>query len=131
MSQENVELSLLAIEAFNRRDLDAFLALMDDGVRADSRLVAIEGGYQGHDGIRRWWDDLFDIVPDFAVEVVDTRDLGNVTLIAVDIHGRAAGSDVPIDESQWQVIEWRETSVTWWAAHKTEAEALEAARLRE
>jgi len=29
MSQENVELSRRAVDAFNRRDLDAFLALMD------------------------------------------------------------------------------------------------------
>ena len=42
MSQENVELTYRAIDAFNRRDLDAYLALMDDDVEAVSRLGAIE-----------------------------------------------------------------------------------------
>jgi ketosteroid isomerase-like protein len=32
MSQENVELARQAFEAFNRRDLDAYLTLMDNDV---------------------------------------------------------------------------------------------------
>jgi hypothetical protein len=48
MSQENVKLAYRATDAFNRRDLDAFLALMDDDVDAVSRIIAIEGGLQGH-----------------------------------------------------------------------------------
>jgi ketosteroid isomerase-like protein len=39
MSQENVELTYRAFDAFNRRDFDAFLALMDDDVEVFSRLV--------------------------------------------------------------------------------------------
>ena len=64
MSQENVELAQQAFDAFNRRDLGAFLALMDADVEALSRLVAMEGGYHGHDGIRLWWQNLFDALPD-------------------------------------------------------------------
>jgi hypothetical protein len=55
MSQENVELVHRLIEAVNRRDLDAALALMDDDVEVASRIVAIEGGLRGHDGVRLWW----------------------------------------------------------------------------
>ena len=53
MSQENVELARRSIDAINRRDLDAYLALVDDDVEAVSRLAPIEGGHHGHDGIRR------------------------------------------------------------------------------
>ena len=48
MSQENVERALELLDAFNRRDLEAFVALADDGIEVESRLVAMEGGYHGH-----------------------------------------------------------------------------------
>jgi hypothetical protein len=54
MSQENVELHYRVIDAVNRRDLDAVLTVMDDDVESVSRIVAVEGGLQGHDGFRRW-----------------------------------------------------------------------------
>jgi ketosteroid isomerase-like protein len=44
MSQENVELAYRAYDAFNRRDWDAFLALMDEDIDVESRLVAMEAG---------------------------------------------------------------------------------------
>lgn len=54
MSQENIELARRGYDAFNRRDLDAFLTLMDEDVEGTSVLVAIEGEQNGRDGIRRW-----------------------------------------------------------------------------
>ena len=66
MSRRNLELYRQSVDAFNRRDLEAFLALMDVDVEAVSRLVAIEGGYRGHDGIRRWWGNLLEAIPDFT-----------------------------------------------------------------
>jgi ketosteroid isomerase-like protein len=63
MSQENVELVKAAYEAFNRRDLDTMLALAHDEVVVESRLVAIEGGYRGLEGVRRWWTNMLDVLP--------------------------------------------------------------------
>ncbi len=75
MSQENVELVHRAIDAVNRRDLAALLAVMDDDVEAAPLMAAMEGGYRGHDGIRRWWENLHDVWPDFSIEVLEVRDL--------------------------------------------------------
>jgi hypothetical protein len=65
MSQENVELVRRAVDAFNRRDLDAFVALTDDDVEVIPRSAALEGRdhYHGHDGVRRWLKDLFGSLP--------------------------------------------------------------------
>jgi ketosteroid isomerase-like protein len=64
MSKENVELYRRGIEAFNRRDLEAFLALAHPDVVGISRVLAIEGGsYRGHDGTREWWKELLDVFP--------------------------------------------------------------------
>jgi SnoaL-like domain len=80
MSQEAVDLVLESYDAFNRRDWDAFVALMDDEVEIESRLVAIEGGYHGHDGLRCWWDDFLGAFPDYTLHIEELRDLGDVTL---------------------------------------------------
>jgi hypothetical protein len=65
MSRKNLDLTLLMYEVFNRRDLDAMLALMHDEVEIESRLVALEGCYHGHEGVRRWWNNLLDGLPDY------------------------------------------------------------------
>ena len=93
MSEENVELAYRAYDAFSRRDWDAFLALMDDEVEVESRLVAMEGGYHGHEGLRRWWNDFLGTFPDYTIEIEELRDLGDVTLGHIRGWGRGAGSD--------------------------------------
>ena len=50
------------------------LALMDDDVEAVSRIVAMEGGLHGHDGMRRWWESWFTPSPTTTIEVVEVRD---------------------------------------------------------
>jgi ketosteroid isomerase-like protein len=131
MSQENVELARQAHDALNRRGLGAFLALMDANVEALPRVVAIEGGYHRHDGIRRWWEHLVDFLPDLVIETVAVRDLGDLTLAAVRIRGHGAGSDTPLEETLWSAAEWRDGKCVSRANHGTEAEALEAVGLRE
>jgi ketosteroid isomerase-like protein len=131
MSQENVELSHQVFDAFNRRDLGAYLELMDAEVEAVPLLVAMTGDYHGHAGIRRWWENLLDVFPDFAVEPVEVRDLGNLTLAALRFGGRGAGSETPFEQAVWQLGEWRDGKCVWWRAYETEAKALEAAGLGE
>ena len=131
MSQENVQAALEAFDAFNRRDLDAMLALMDADVEAVSRLAAIEGGYHGHDGIRRWWGTLLEAFPDFTMEVIEVRDLGNLTLAELRTRGHGAGSDMPVEQTLWHASETRDGKSVWWRIFRTEAEALEAVGLSE
>jgi len=131
MSQDNVELHHRALDAYNRRDLDAVLALMDEDVEAVSRLVAIEGGHHGHAGVRRWWENLFDVLPDITVGVIEVRDFGNLTLAALRLGGHSAGSETPFEEAVWQLAEWRDGKSVWWQVFLTEAKALDAAGLRQ
>jgi ketosteroid isomerase-like protein len=130
MSQENVELVHRALDAFNRRDLDAALELMHSDVEFGSRLAAMEGGYHGHEGIRRWWQTILDTSPDRAIEIVEVRDLGEVTLTLARARGHGAVSYVPYEETIWSVARWRGKKAAWWAVFPTEAEALAAAGLQ-
>lgn len=61
------------------------------------RQAAMEGVYRGDAGIRRWWADLLDVFPDFAVEVIEVRDLGDMTLSALRFLGH--GADTPRSET--------------------------------
>lgn len=131
MSQENVELTHQAFGAFNRRDLDAFLALMDTDVEAGSRLVAMEGGYHGHDGIRQWWQNLLDAIPDYTLEPVQARELEDSTLTTLRTRGHGADSDTPVEDTVWIVADWRDKKVFRWRVLSTEAEALKAVGLSE
>ena len=131
MSQENVELAYRAYDAFNRRDLDRLVALMDAEVDVGSRMAAMEGGYHGHEGIRRWWQDMLDASPDRTVEIVEVRDLGDVTLTEFHARGHGAASDFPYEETIWSVARWRRGKCVLWRPYVTKTDALEAAGLRE
>jgi ketosteroid isomerase-like protein len=131
MSQENVELLHRALDAFNRRHIDAFLMLMDDEVEGVPRIAAIEGSYHGHEGMRRWWKNLLDAFPDFTVEVGEVRDLGDVTVAVVHLRGQGAGGDTPTEATIWYATRWRERKCLWWRTFDTQAAALEAVGLSE
>ncbi|MGZ5320893.1 MAG: nuclear transport factor 2 family protein [Solirubrobacterales bacterium] len=132
MSQENVELTRRAFQAFNDRDLDAVLACLHDEVEAFPRLAAVEGGYRGHDGVRRWWAQLLRTFPDFHVEILEVRDLGGFMVVAaLRLRGHGAESDTPIDAAVWHVNQFRDGKVIRWRVYTSESEALKAAGLRE
>ena len=132
MSQENVELYRQGIDAFNRRDLDAFLALADPDVVGVSRILTLEGRtLRGHDGARQWWDDLLGVFPDFTIEVVSVRDAGRLTVAAQRRRASGEGSAAPFEQLVWQVSEWRDGRVVRWEMYESEQEALEAAGLQE
>jgi hypothetical protein len=128
MSQENVERALELIEAFNRRDLDAFMALTHVQIDVDSQLVAMEGG---HKGLRRGWESFLGAFRDYNLEVEELRDLGDVTLAHIRGWGHGAGSATPLVDPFWIPMRWRDEKLVWWRNCSTEAEALEAVELSE
>jgi hypothetical protein len=68
----------------SRRSGTGSLALMDSGVEFTPYERAVEGlgPYCGHAGVRSWWEESFEVLPDLTVEVQEVRDLGDRTLVA-------------------------------------------------
>jgi hypothetical protein len=99
VSQENVDRALELLDAFHRRDLDAFMALADDQIEVESRLVPMEGGYHGHEGLRRWWKTFLGAFPDYNLEVEELRDLGDVTL--AHMRGWGHGAETA---TRWSIL---------------------------
>jgi ketosteroid isomerase-like protein len=141
MLEENVEPAYRAFDAINRRNLGTLLALMDDDVDVVSRIVSMDGGLRGHDGMRRslrghdgmrrWWENLFNVFPDYDIEVVDVGALGNRIVAALRALGSDEGSDVPLEDTIWLASRWRHGKCVWWRTFYTRDEALEAAGLSE
>jgi ketosteroid isomerase-like protein len=131
MSRDNVERHRRALDAVNRRDLDALLVLMDDDVDAVSRIVAMEGGLRGHEGIRRWWEGWLDAFPDYAMEVGEVLDTGDATVAAIRGLGHGAGSAMPVEDVIWQAARWRDGKCVWWRTFYTREEALQAVGVSE
>ena len=131
MSQENVEFHRRAIDAFNRRDLSTYLAMMDAEVEFTPYEVWVQGGepYRGHAGVRRWWEESLAVFPDLRAEIHEVRDFGDRTFASGRLRAQGAGSGASIERQMWLANEWRDGKTVWWCSFETEAEALEAAEL--
>ena len=133
MSQ-NIELLYRSYDALNRRDLDAYLALLDPEVEFTPRISEMESGssFCGHGGIREWWRTLFAVFPDFRSEVLDVREPRRDSLIVrIRVRGHGVEGGVPFEEVWWQAIKARDGKAIWCRNFGTEAEALDAFGLPE
>jgi hypothetical protein len=87
--------------------------------------------YRGHDGMRTWANDLFSAFPDFSAEVLEARDLGDLVVGTVRIHGQGAGSDVSSEQTVWYASQWRDGKLLWYSAFESESESVKAVGLRD
>ena len=127
MAADHVETIDRAVDAFNRRDIDDFLALIAPDVEFVPAVVVMEGRYRGHDGARRWWRDLFAVFPDWRA-TADVRPVGRLTLAAIRVSGHGGESGAPVDQTIWQVAAFApDGRVARMANHATEADALRTA----
>jgi ketosteroid isomerase-like protein len=76
MSQENFKVVREAVAALNQRDVDAYVACCADDVRLLPPTAAVEGAYEGRSGIRRFFADIQDAVPDFRLNVERMEAIG-------------------------------------------------------
>ena len=68
------ETVLRAIDAYNRRDLDALLAEMHPEIELKPPLTALAGNvYRGHDGVAAWLADLDETFERTRIEPVESR----------------------------------------------------------
>ena len=108
MVDSNVELTRRIFDAFNDRDQDALLVLQAEDVVVESRLSALEGAYHGHEGVRRWWDDLLGTFGDYRLEVDEMHEVSGGTISYVRAAATSAESATPLFDPYWIAMQWRE-----------------------
>jgi ketosteroid isomerase-like protein len=114
VSDAHVELTRRAFQAFNDRDIDVFLEVMAEDVQASPILAGVEGGYRGHEGMRRWWSALADAFPDIVAEIEEIEDKGDRTVTRTRLHGHGAESSTPFDTVVRHEADWRDGKCVAW-----------------
>jgi hypothetical protein len=109
VSNQNVELHRRAIEAFNVHEAEALIAICDPNIEFHSAMTVPGGaGYHGHDGVRRWLDDLEDVWgSELRIEPEAFFDLGEHTLAWQVLRGRGQQSGADVTLPSAAVSRWR------------------------
>jgi ketosteroid isomerase-like protein len=134
MSQANVETFKRFVDAFNRRDVEAIVGVVDAGVEwRPAAPVALRGeatAYRGHAGISEGLRDLHDSFADLQIEVSEFREVGDRVLGTGRIRTRGKGSGAEFDSVFGAVIEFEDGKATQIRSYLDLGEALEAAGIR-
>ena len=101
MSERNVESLRAFIDAFNTRDVEAFIAYCHPDIEFHSVFATVFGDiYHGHDGVRTFFRDLAEAWDEYSVGSEVYFDLGECTLTFLLLHARGrhsgAGATTPV-----------------------------------
>jgi ketosteroid isomerase-like protein len=115
----NVELHRRANDAFNRRDVEAYIAYCDPQIELHSAVTVPGGGvYHGHDGVRRWHRDLQDVFGDeIRVRPEAYFDLGEHTITFHVLEGRGQRSGADVATPAAHVCRWRDGPIVYFKGY--------------
>jgi ketosteroid isomerase-like protein len=134
MSQESVEIVRRWWEGFNEDGMPP-LSLCDDKIEINMPPdFPVRGLFQGHDGVRRWRGQVFEIVDNPRVvpeEIVDVHGDGETVLMLLRAIGSARFTGLEM-EFEWAAI-WtiRNGKVVHAQGYMSRADAIEVAGLSE
>ena len=126
MSERNVELHRCVYEAFNSRDVEAFIAYCDPKIELHSGLTMPGGAiYHGHDGVRRWHRDVEEAFGDeIRVEPEAYFALGERTIGFHILRGRGRQSGVEVTGPYAHVFTWHEGALFHFKGYPRREDAL-------
>jgi ketosteroid isomerase-like protein len=135
MAGQNAELLERAVDAYNRRDLDALLRELDPEIEWVPALPGLLGEeapvYRGHAGMAQMLDDLFEVLDEIHFEYADVRDLGDRVIAIGHIRVRGKASGVETESPYANVAELRDGKGIRIRGYLDPAEALAAVGLAE
>ena len=134
MSQENVEVVRRWWDGFNNTGMPP-LSLCDERIEIrNPHDFPVRGPFHGHQGVRDWRDQVFEIFDDVAIEaeeIIDVTDDGETVVMLLRARGTAHQSGIDIDFPWAAVWTIRDGKLLLAQGYLTRAEALEAAGLSE
>jgi ketosteroid isomerase-like protein len=132
VSQENVEIVRRAWEAFNRGDLDAFMAdVAEDAEFEEDPAFPEAGVFRGRDEVVAYVRGFQEQMRDHRFEVEEVRDLGDKVLALLHETARGASSGIGVDQRPAFLYEFKEARITRVRAYLHRSEALKAVGLEE
>jgi ketosteroid isomerase-like protein len=131
MSRENLEQVQRLSSAFNSRDLDELLELIDSDVEWIPIMAALEGRvYRGHDGVRQWVEDLSVDWDYFETHQEEFREIGDRVLVFGRWRARARSSGIELENERasW-VMDLQDGKIVRLQTYTDRDEAVKAAGL--
>jgi ketosteroid isomerase-like protein len=128
----NIDLVRRLFEAFSRRDLEGMLALSSPDLEFFPQVTASRVNrtepYIGHEGMRRYFEDVARVWRELEIIPHDFRDLGDQVLVTGRVYARGKGGYIADSPAQWL---WRVEGgwVIWGRVFTSRSEAFEAAGL--
>ena len=131
MSQENVEIVRRWVGSLERSELP--LDLTAEYVVIDNvKDFPVQGPYSGHEGVRRWWEDLAEAFESFRIELIDCAQVDDERVLAENrASGRFRATGIPLDFPWAGLISVRDGKVVRAVGYFSRREALEAVGPRE
>jgi ketosteroid isomerase-like protein len=127
MSQDNLE---IVRRAFDEMGGDEFSVWDRDVEIINAEGWVIETTYRGHEGLRRWWDDLAEAFGDFRIELEEVMEVDEERVLTTQrfiAHFRK--TEIAFD-GPWAAILWiRDGKVVRGHGHLSRGRALRAAGL--
>lgn len=131
MGEKSVDLVRKAMDAWNREDMEALIALSDAHVEFVSIFAGMEGRtYRGYDGLREYFTDMRDTWTEFHRDIekmIDADD--DQVVVFFRLRGTARASGVPVDEQVTTVFELKAGRLYRMVVFRNREEALAAAGL--
>jgi ketosteroid isomerase-like protein len=133
MSQENVEIVKRASDAFNRRDVDAFMKCVTSDIEFNSAMsgTVAGGSLKGREGIEALFADIRDTWEEHRMVIEVIRDLGDRVLGLGRLEGRGKASGVSVDVPLAVISDFRDGKAWRTRTYLDHGEALRAAGLSE
>ncbi len=135
MSQENVEAVQRAVEAYNRRDVEALVADAHPDIAWYPAILMMLSGketvYRGHEGVRQLMKDIDETLAVIHVEFSEFHDLGDRVFAVGRIKTRGKASGVDTEAPVGYVADFRDGKFVRVRTYLDPTDALEAAGLRE
>jgi len=134
MPQENAESIRRAVEAFNRGDADAFVALAQPDVEWEDAVFWSERSkvFRGRAALRDWFAQVQEPWESIQIAVEEILEAGDDRLVVgLGLTARGSGSGAETQQRAWQVNWFIEGLTAKRRVFRDRDEALEAAGLSE
>jgi ketosteroid isomerase-like protein len=132
MSHANVELAKGLIDAFNKREIEAFAAITTPDFEWTTSMSAVEGEiFRGREGIDTYFERMREAWEEFRSIASEYRDLGDRVLWIGRLEGQGRGSRVPVDAALDVLFDFRGGEISQMRSFLDHGEALRAAGLSE
>jgi ketosteroid isomerase-like protein len=125
MSRANLEIVRRNNDAYNARDLTAYLETVAESVRFESRFSAMDRViYRGHDDLRRYFVELDEVWSRYEMQLERMVDVGDHVALLCHLFAIGRESDLQLEERPGVVFTVKEGKIVEISAYPTHAEAL-------